>query len=255
LEFFDVRAESVLADGRRIGVTSLVDDGDRALIQFGLRNWPDDESSHRLEWTLRSVINGTPRYADRRGGGFGGGCRPSGTCAFDGGWWFGSVPASGDVTITCELDGTQLLVARVGQGDKMTAAGSIGILDGRHDPAPQHRQVVNALEAAGWRRERAVADESIAVRGQLSRVGDVEVRVVGLERWGRTLRAMVEMRGAEGIDELPRWWSIDLAHEREAPALGESFQSSVHGLIGHLALVDPSPSEPLTHYCADESLQ
>ena len=69
LEFFDVRAESVLADGRRIGVTSLVDDGDRALIQFGQRNWPDDESSHRLEWTLRSVINGTPRTADRRGGG------------------------------------------------------------------------------------------------------------------------------------------------------------------------------------------
>lgn len=238
----DVRIESHRRDQGAIGITALVEDGEHTLIQFSLRRWPDDGSAHQLSWT--AIDQSRQAELACRGAGLGGGVLPEMGAALDGGIWLEG-PTPGPLRIQC-LHRNELLIDIDLTGGRLEPApspiGNLGLLEADR---PRRRQIMRELEAAGWRRGKAIADEVLAINNTRPKNGPFGVTPYAIERWGRLIRIAVSIDESNEPDYPPRWWTVEIGGHT-IDALGEHFQSGrTANLIGHLVMVDPTPEQPL----------
>lgn len=246
MRFFDVRCENTRGDGSRIGITALVEDGQHTMVQFGLRRWPDDGTSHRLAWTAVDQSRGIE--LESRGGGLGGGVHPERGAALDGGIWIeGPMPTS--LQIRCRLDDDLLIESQVTSSPLEQIPSPIEhlqLLD--NGPKSERLGIIEGLESAGWRQGRSIADEVAALMTTDLPPGPFGVTPIAIERWGRLLRIAVSIEESGEPDYPPRWWTVKVGGQ-PSKALGEHFQSGrASDLIGHLVMIDPAPGRPLAHF-------
>jgi len=245
MRLHDVRIERTRNDQSSIGITALIEDGRHTLVQFGLRRWPDDGSSHELAWTA------VDRFRDvqlkPRGFGLGGGVHPDRGAALDGGIWLEG-PVPDHLLIQCHHN-DELLIESDSTGRHLDPIPSpIGRLDILEASKPQRLRILEELESAGWRQGKAIADEIIAITDPRPTPGPFGIVAFAIERWGHLLRIAVNINESDDVDYPPRWWSVGIDGHRYN-ALGEHFQSGrAANLIGHLLMIDPAPERPLSQF-------
>ena len=241
----DVRVESRQRDQSRVGITALVDDGEHTLVQFGVRRWPGDGSAHELAWTVVDRSHGTE--LEVRGGGLGGGVHPTEGAALDGGVWFDQ-SATGLLRIQCRHRDEVLIDVDLPDGHLEPIPSPVTGFDLPDADGQRWRGIMSGLEAAGWRRGRAVADDIVALDARQPTTNPLGVVPFAVERWGRLVRIAIAIDESDDPDYPPRWWAVEIGGH-VVDALGEHFQSGRSAnLIGHLVMVDPAPRRPLEQF-------
>ena len=236
LGVIEVRVEASPAGLGAIGCTSLLRAADRTMVDFALRDWPADDSSHDVCWELLDPESG--ESWPRRDGGSGDGPLAHERGGHDGRAWF-ETAGTPHVRLRASLAATTLLDTEVELRELAATTLDITVLDARSEPPKDWRSLIEPLRA--FRYGPAIADVVGAVSSPVSRVAQLVIAPVSLEWWGEISRLTVHVAGDVDPAEVPSWWQLGICGGPPQWALTDGFGSAPGGAVGHLLYTDPVP--------------
>jgi hypothetical protein len=217
-----------------VGCTSLIRVNGEVIVNFSLRNWPED-AYHALVWELTDPDAGAAWAL--RGGGVGGSPGPDGRGSYEGSAWFARCGAS-RVALRARLGDDTLLHSSIELQELPAVVCDIDVLDVIGELPDRWQDLLQRFKQVEPR--RAIADAVMAVGCRASQVRSHEFTPIALERWEALSRLVVHVAGPiDAAHDQALWWLLRMPGHAPQWAVLQQYGS---GGIAHLLLADGAKS-------------